>query len=72
MFYVQVGDIDAKLAQIEQLGGRRCFPYHCAGRPDDRQFADPEGHVVGLDPADSLGSRGWPHWTTRRPTSSRR
>jgi predicted enzyme related to lactoylglutathione lyase len=49
MFYVQVGDIDAKLAQIEQLGGRTVLPR--TGVPDGPtigRFADPEGNVVGL------------------------
>lgn len=48
-FYVEVPDAEAKLAQAESLGGRRLFG------PDEvmegliiGQFADPEGHVVGV------------------------
>jgi len=49
MFYVQVGDIDAKLAQIERLGGRTVLPRTTVpDGPTIGQFADPEGHVVGL------------------------
>jgi len=49
MFYVQVGDIDAKLAQIERLGGRTVMKRMAVpDGPTIGQFADPEGNVVGL------------------------
>lgn len=48
-FYVEVPDPEAALAQAEQLGGKRLFG------PDEvmpglviGQFADPEGHVIGV------------------------
>jgi predicted enzyme related to lactoylglutathione lyase len=49
MFYVQVGDIDEKLAQIERLGGRSVLSRTSVpDGPTIGQFADPEGNVVGL------------------------
>jgi predicted enzyme related to lactoylglutathione lyase len=49
MFYVQVADIDAKLAQIERLGGRTVMKRIAVpDGPTIGQFADPEGNVVGL------------------------
>jgi uncharacterized protein len=49
-FYVEVPDVGASLEKAEQLGGSRVFG------PDEvpgtgltlGQFADPEGHVIGL------------------------
>jgi uncharacterized protein len=49
-FYVEVPDVGASLAKAEELGGSRVFG------PDEvpgigltlGQFADPEGHVIGL------------------------
>ena len=48
-FYVEVPDVEAALAKAEQLGGSRLMG------PDEvmeglviGQFADPEGHVVGI------------------------
>jgi predicted enzyme related to lactoylglutathione lyase len=49
-FYVEVPDVGASLDKAEQLGGSRVFG------PDEvpgtgltlGQFADPEGHVIGL------------------------
>jgi uncharacterized protein len=49
-FYVEVPDVGASLERAEQLGGSRIFG------PDEvpgtgltlGQFADPEGHVIGL------------------------
>jgi predicted enzyme related to lactoylglutathione lyase len=48
-FYVAVDDVEAALAKAESLGGSRVFG------PDEimdgmilGQFADPEGHVIGL------------------------
>ena len=49
MFYVQVGDIDAKLAQIERLGGKTVLSRTSVpDGPTIGRFADPEGNVVGL------------------------
>ncbi len=49
MFYVQVRDIDAKLAQIERLGGKTVLSRTSVpDGPTIGQFADPEGNVVGL------------------------
>jgi uncharacterized protein len=48
-FYVEVPDAEAALAKAEELGGSRVMG------PDEvmeglviGQFADPEGHVVGV------------------------
>ncbi|MFL5840111.1 MAG: VOC family protein [Thermoleophilaceae bacterium] len=48
-FYVEVPDVEASLAQAEELGGARIFG------PDEvmeglvlGQFTDPEGHVIGV------------------------
>jgi predicted enzyme related to lactoylglutathione lyase len=48
-FYVEVPDVEASLAKAEELGGSRLMG------PDEvmeglviGQFADPEGHVVGV------------------------
>ena len=55
IFYIQVDDIDATLAQIEGAGGRAVMPKTVG--PDDfpaahirvfTQFLDPAGNVVGL------------------------
>ena len=48
MFYVDTDDIDASLAKIEELGGRKVMgpleiPYGKIAH-----FTDPEGHAVGL------------------------
>jgi uncharacterized protein len=49
IFYVQVGDIDAKLARIERLGGKTVLSRTAVpDGPTVGQFADPEGNVVGL------------------------
>ena len=48
-FYVQVDDLQATLARIEKLGGKTLVPPTTI--PDMvtfAQFADPEGHRVGL------------------------
>jgi uncharacterized protein len=47
--YIAVKDIDAKLADVERLGGRTVMPKMSPG-PDATiaLFADPEGHVIGL------------------------
>lgn len=48
-FYVEVPDPEASLAQAESLGGRRLFgPEEIMPGLVIGQFADPEGHVIGL------------------------
>ena len=48
-FYVAVPDVEAALAQVEQLGGTRMFgPEQVMDRLVVGLFTDPEGHVVGL------------------------
>ena len=48
-FYVEVPDVEAALAKAEELGGSRIMgPDDVMGRMVIGQFADPEGHVVGL------------------------
>jgi predicted enzyme related to lactoylglutathione lyase len=49
-FYVDVPDVDAALARAEGLGGKRIFgPDKVPGTDIELgQFADPEGHVIGL------------------------
>ena len=49
-FYVGVPDVETSLAMAERLGGKRLFgPAEVPGTPIVLgQFADPEGHVIGL------------------------
>jgi len=49
-FYVEVPDIEGALARAESLGGKRIFgPDEVPGTDVELgQFADPEGHVIGL------------------------
>ncbi len=48
-FYVEVPDIEAGLAKAESLGGTRLMgPDEVPGGPTIAQFADPEGHKIGL------------------------
>ncbi len=48
-FYVGVPDVEAALAKAESLGGKRLFgPQAVPGGPEIGQFADPEGHLIGL------------------------
>ena len=48
-FYVGVPDVEAALAKAESLGGTRLMgPEKVMGRLEIGQFADPEGHLVGL------------------------
>lgn len=47
--YVEVPDIEVALKQAEALGGtRRMGPDDVPGGPTIGQFADPEGHLIGL------------------------
>jgi predicted enzyme related to lactoylglutathione lyase len=53
-FYVEVPDVEAALVQAESLGGKRLFgPDKVTEDIEIGQFADPEGHVVGLTKAAS-------------------
>jgi predicted enzyme related to lactoylglutathione lyase len=48
-FYVEVPDVDAALAKAESLGGKRLMgPDKVAEDTEIGQFADPEGHVIGV------------------------
>ena len=49
-FYVEVPDVEAALVQAESLGGTRVWGPDAVpgGGPTIGQFADPEGHVVGV------------------------
>jgi uncharacterized protein len=47
--YVEVPDVEAALAQAEKLGGTRLMgPTQVPGGPALGQFADPEGHLIGV------------------------
>lgn len=47
--YVAVPDVEAALARAESLGGRRLMgPDRVTGDVEIGQFADPEGHLIGL------------------------
>lgn len=48
-FYVEVPDVEAALAQAEELGGRRVMgPAEVLPGTTIGQFTDPEGHLIGL------------------------
>ena len=49
-FYVEVDDVEAALAQAEDLGGKRVMGPMTMDEPPLTlgQFTDPEGHVIGL------------------------
>jgi uncharacterized protein len=48
-FYVEVPDVEAALASAERLGGKRLMgPDKVMEDLEIGQFADPEGHMVGL------------------------
>ncbi len=51
-FYVEVPDVEAALQNAEKLGGTRIMgPHEVAEGVSIGQFADPEGHVIGLTQA---------------------
>jgi predicted enzyme related to lactoylglutathione lyase len=53
-FYVEVPDVEAALAKAESLGGTRMMgPDKVTDEIEIGQFADPEGHVIGLTKAAS-------------------
>jgi uncharacterized protein len=48
-FYVEVPDVEAALAKAESLGGTRIMgPEQIMDGVELGQFADPEGHMVGV------------------------
>lgn len=48
-FYVEVPDVEAALAKAESLGGSRLMgPDKVMDQLEIGQFADPEGHVIGV------------------------
>ena len=48
-FYVAVPDVEAALQKAESLGGRRIMgPENIMDMVELGQFADPEGHVIGV------------------------
>ena len=48
-FYVEVPDVEAALAKAESLGGTRMMgPETIMDGVELGQFADPEGHVIGV------------------------
>jgi predicted enzyme related to lactoylglutathione lyase len=55
-FYVEVDDLQAYLKKAESLGGKTVMePMDVPGGPRIAVFADPEGNVIGLVGAGSLG-----------------
>jgi len=54
--YVEVADIPATLKKAESMGGKTVMPQmDVPGGPTIAQFADPEGNVIGLMKAGSMG-----------------
>jgi uncharacterized protein len=48
-FYIEVPDVEAALAKAESLGGTRVMgPDDVMGQIILGQFADPEGHMIGV------------------------
>jgi uncharacterized protein len=48
-FYVEVPDVEAALAQVERLGGKRLMgPSEVQPGVQLGRFSDPEGNMVGL------------------------
>ena len=48
-FYVEVPDVEASLAKAESLGGSRIMgPAEVMEGLELGQFADPEGHMIGV------------------------
>jgi predicted enzyme related to lactoylglutathione lyase len=48
-FYVEVPDVEAALAEAERLGGSRLMgPDQVTEGIEIGQFADPEGHLIGV------------------------
>lgn len=47
-FYVETPDVDASLAQAQELGGKIVMPRTVKPGVTMGIFEDPEGHVIGL------------------------
>ncbi|MBI3648680.1 MAG: glyoxalase [Actinobacteria bacterium] len=45
---IEVPDLEAKLAEIEQAGGKTVTPVTDMGMVVFAEFADPEGNVIGI------------------------
>ena len=55
-FYVEVEDLNGYLKKVKSLGGKTIMdPMDVPGGPRLAMFADPEGHVVGMIQAGSMG-----------------
>lgn len=55
-FYVEVDDLAAQLKKAESLGGKTTMPpMDVPGGPQLAMFTDPEGHLIGLVRAGSMG-----------------
>ena len=55
-FYVEVPDLNAALKKAESLGGKTVNPpMDVPGGPTLAHFADPDGNVIGLTKAGSMG-----------------
>ncbi len=53
--YVEVADLAGALKKAEELGGKTVMPPMAVpGGPEIAQFADPEGHMIGLTKAGSV------------------
>jgi predicted enzyme related to lactoylglutathione lyase len=54
-WYVEVPDVEATLARVEPLGGKREMgPDTVPGGPTLGQIRDPEGHLIGVLQAGSM------------------
>lgn len=55
-FYVEVEDLNEYLKKAESLGGKTIMgPMDVPGGPQLAMFADPEGNVIGMTKAGSMG-----------------
>jgi predicted enzyme related to lactoylglutathione lyase len=55
-FYVEVEDLEAALQKAEAQGAKRVMgPEDVPGGPSIAMFSDPDGNVIGLTKARSMG-----------------
>jgi uncharacterized protein len=55
-FYVEVEDLEATLQKAEAQGAKRVMgPEDVPGGPSIAMFSDPDGNVIGLTKAGSMG-----------------
>ena len=52
-FVIEVPDLEAKLAEIEKLGGKTVTPVTDMGQVVFAEFSDPEGNVIGIVKAEN-------------------